>query len=47
MTKAVANNVADWHACVAIRWYYEGKYELYARHISIADSFRRVAEYLS
>ncbi len=47
MTKATAHSVADWHACLAIRSYYEGKYELYFRHISTADSLWRVAEYLN
>jgi hypothetical protein len=46
MTKTVVENVAHWHACKAIGHYHRGEFDDYARHIAIADAFRRIAEYV-
>lgn len=40
MTAAQARNVAEWHACKAIAAYLSGEFDLYARHIAIADQLR-------
>lgn len=37
----VAKNVAQWHRDKAIRFWLQGKWDLYTRHIRIADSFAR------
>jgi len=37
----VQRNVAQWHRDKAIRFWEAGKWDLYSRHIRIADSFAR------
>jgi hypothetical protein len=37
----VQRNVAQWHRDKAIRFWLAGKWDLYTRHIRIADSFAR------
>lgn len=40
MTITSLNNAADWHARMALKAYRKRDYDVYTRHIKIADQLR-------
>jgi hypothetical protein len=44
--REIALNVANWHSELAIKHYLLGEFDLYARHIQIADRMRQRARWV-